>query len=86
MDWKRERKIVAMPTKEAHTPEMVLARTFEKAKAGHIKGVVIGIVWKDGAVSSDFSTLKMGDALFALRVAHQDLDNLVFNEEFEEED
>lgn len=83
--WRSERKLVTMPVEGSATPEVVLARTFEKAKAGHIKAVVIGIVWKDGSVSSDHSKLKMGDALFALRVASQDLDDEIFDPEREED-
>jgi hypothetical protein len=87
-DWRSERKIVAMPGVESATPEVILARTLEKARAGHIRGVVVGIVWNDGSVGSDHSALKMGDALFALHIARRDLDAYIVDvdpDEFRED-
>ena len=77
-DWRSRRKLVTLPLPGALTPEIVLARTLEKARDGRIKSVVIGIVWDDGAVSSDYSKIGMGDALFALRAAQLAVEADVF--------
>ena len=62
---------------DAETPELVLARTLEKAKAGYIKSVVIGIVWDDDSVAADWSFGKLGQMLLALRVAETSLDDTI---------
>jgi len=70
-----------MPGSKNATPEVVLARTLEKAKAGLIKGVIVAIVWDDDGVSSDHSTMKVSQSLLALRVAQDDIDSLIFSAE-----
>lgn len=75
--WRTQRKIVSMPGAASATPEAILARTLEKARAGHIKGVVVGIVWNDGSAGSDHSAMNIGDALFALRIADRDVTSYI---------
>jgi hypothetical protein len=78
--WRSQRKIVTLPGAENHTPEVVLARTLEKARAGLLEGVVVAIAWKDGGASSDRSTMKVSSAAYALRVAEHDLDDIIFDD------
>ncbi len=79
--WRSQRKIVTMPGSRSTTPEVVLARTLEKARAGHIKGILIGIIWEDGGCSSDFSVMKVSEAIYALRVVSKDIDDIIFAED-----
>lgn len=68
-DWKKQRKLIALPGK-SESPELVLARTLEKARAGYIKSVAIAIVWNDdensGSVESDWSTGSLRDLLYSI--------------------
>ena len=79
MTWRSERKIVTLPTKESHTPEVILARTLEKARAGKIRDVVVAIVWKDGAVSSDWSNMKLSDVFYALHISQLEIDEQILD-------
>ena len=75
--WKAERKIVTFPVKGSQTPEVVLVRTLEKARAGHIKQLAVVIVWDDEgeSVAADWSEGKLSSLLFAaasLRIVVED--------------
>lgn len=61
--WQRARKIAHLPGTDI-TPELVLARTLEKAKAGHIKNVCIYVQWTDESVDFDYCTMKQSDLAF----------------------
>ncbi len=80
-EFRKQRKIVTMPGSQNQTAEVVLARTLEKVRAGLIDGVVIAIDWKNGDASSDMSSMKVSDALYALRVAQHDLDRAMFDDD-----
>ena len=68
--WKRKRKIVQMPG-VARTPVNALAATLEKAQAGHIKSVYIGIEWDDGTFSGDWSQMPRRDLAVHALAAQQ---------------
>lgn len=61
--WRRARKLAHLPGTDI-TPELVLARTLEKAKAGHIKRVCVYIQWTDESTDFDWSTMKQSDLAF----------------------
>lgn len=48
------------------TPELVLHRTLEKVP--RIKGVVVAIIWDDGSINADWSSMKSSELLMAARV------------------
>lgn len=52
--WQRQRKLVQLPGTPA-SPQLVLARTLEKAK--RIKSVAISIEWDDGTFAYDCSDM-----------------------------
>ena len=56
IDWLRQRKI-AWITSTKRTPDVCLAQTLEKARAGHIKSVYIGIQWDDDTYGGDWSSM-----------------------------
>lgn len=68
--WKLRRKIVQMPGAE-RTPVNALAATLEKAHAGHIKSVYIGIEWDDGSFCGDWSQMLRKDLAVHALVAQQ---------------
>jgi hypothetical protein len=74
-DWLKERKIAQLPGTE-RTPVNALASTLEKAQAGHIKSVYIGIEWTDGTFCGDWSRMQTRDlamhALTADKNAHSE--------------
>lgn len=74
-EWRRKRKIVALPDKSVG-PEVVLARTLEKATAGHIKSVYIAIEWTDGGFNNDWSTMKTTDMMMHQKVLEYQLNTL----------
>lgn len=75
-DWERQRKIATLPNCRL-TAEVCLARTLEKAQAGRIKSVYIGIEFDDGSFDSDWSSMKCTDlathAAIAQHMAIQEL-------------
>lgn len=76
MDWKRERKISTLPNCEV-TAEVALARALEKASAGFIKSVYIGIEWNDGTFVADWSSMRSPDlAAHALVAQHNAFEEL----------
>ncbi len=65
--WQRVRKIAHLPGTKL-TPEVVLARTLEKAQAGRIKSVVVVVEWMDGGEDDqnfavDWSNMPVGTML-----------------------
>lgn len=64
-EWKEQRKIATLPN-VAPTPELVLARTLEKA--GRMKGVVILIHWDNGKWDEDHSVMKLSDLVWLERM------------------
>lgn len=55
--WKRQRKIATLPTARVDAT-LALARVLEKAQAGQIASVYIGIEWKDGgSFCGDYSSM-----------------------------
>ena len=76
-DWKEQRKIVALPLPKCDTPEVVLARTLEKARAGHIRSVAICIVWEEGGVDTDFSNGKLSELAFSIKALDMDLQDMM---------
>ena len=76
-DWKEERTIVSFPGRDSETPVSVLARTLEKARAGHIKQVAVVIVLDDDeeSTSCDYSAGKLSMLLYgceSLRIGIND--------------
>jgi delta-aminolevulinic acid dehydratase/porphobilinogen synthase len=69
-DWRRTRKIAQMPGVE-RTPVNTLAATLEKATAGHVKSVYIGIEWTDGTFCGDWSRMPRKDIAVHALVAQQ---------------
>ena len=67
-DWQRERKIVRLPGARL-TAETVLASTLEKARAGHVKSVVVVIQWDDDTYDCDWSQQKISELCMASVVA-----------------
>lgn len=59
-DWQRRRKIAQMPG-TISTPTNSLASALEKAQAGHIKSVYIGIEWSDGTFCGNWSAMPKKD-------------------------
>lgn len=58
--WRRLRKIAHLPGTR-RTAVVALAATLEKARAGHIKSVYIGIEWDDGSFCGDWSCMERRD-------------------------
>ena len=62
-NWPRSRKISQLPGTRT-TPQLVLARTLERASAGDIKSVIVCIEWADGrkneAFGCDWSRMSIG--------------------------
>lgn len=75
--WKRRRKIVSLPGAKL-TPEVALARTLEKAQAGTIKSVYIGIEWDDGTYVGEWSNQMVSSLLIHARVAQREADKSLF--------
>ncbi len=62
MEWIRQRKIAWLKGTK-RTPDVALAQTLEKAQAGRIHSVYIGIEWDDGTFTGDWSQMKTTDLL-----------------------
>lgn len=62
-NWNVARKITKLPHIEDN-PELVLGRTLDKARQGHVKAVLVGILWEDGSVAVDNSVMKMSELAF----------------------
>jgi hypothetical protein len=77
-DWLRRRKIAQLPGTQ-RTAVNALAATLEKAQAGHIKSVYIGIQWDDDTFCGDWSVMPRKDlavhALMAQKNAMAEIDN-----------
>lgn len=77
-DWVKHRKIAQMPGTE-RTPTNALASTLEKARAGRIKSVYLGIQWDDDTFCGDWSVMARKDlavhALMAQKNAMAEIDN-----------
>lgn len=75
--WRRRRKIVHLPgtVRDAVT---ALASTLEKAQAGLINSVYIGIEWEDGTFVGDWSNMSRptlaAHAIVALRNVMNEID------------
>ena len=74
--WKKERKIVTHPSAEI-TPQIVLARSLDKAKK--MRGVIVVIQWDDHTVDCDWSNMRLSDLCFLERRFHQEVE-AVFHE------
>lgn len=76
--WLRKRKIAQLPG-TVRTPVNSLAASLEKAQAGYIKSVYIGIEWADGTFCGDWSAMPRlalaGHALIAQKNAMSEIDN-----------
>lgn len=66
--WYYLRKIASLP-KARRTPEVSLAQTLEKANAGKIKSVYIGIEWSDGTFCGDWSNMTLQTLAFHAAIA-----------------
>ena len=67
--WERQRKISTLPNCRV-TPDVALARSLEKAKAGKIKSVYIGIQFEDGSFDADWSLMAISELATHATVAH----------------
>ena len=63
-----------MPLEGCETPEIVLARTLEKAQAGMVEAVIVSILWKDTSISSDFSQISNSNAVYMLKGTDMDIE------------
>lgn len=77
IEWLRKRKIALFPGAR-RTPEVALAQTLEKAKAGHIKSVYIGIQWEDDSFVGDWSNMPVHDLQLHARVCQREADLVLF--------
>ena len=74
--WRRVRKIAHLPGTR-RTAVVTLAATLEKAHAGHIKSVYIGIEWDNGTFCGDWSNMERRDlATHALMAQKNALDQI----------
>lgn len=75
--WRRKRKIAQLPSAE-RAVVTALASTMEKAQAGHVKSVYIGIQWEDDTFDADWSSMTRADlaahALVAQSKAMKEID------------
>jgi hypothetical protein len=62
MSWFKQRKIAWLGNTK-RTPDVALAQTLEKANAGRIKSVYIGIQWDDDTFQGDWSQMPLTDLL-----------------------
>lgn len=76
-DWLRRRKIAQLPG-TTRTAVNALAATLEKAQAGKVKSVYIGIQWEDDTFCGDWSAMPRKDlavhALMAQKNAMAEID------------
>lgn len=77
MDWLRKRKIATLPGGK-RTAQTALAQTLEKATAGHIESVYIGIKWNDGTFQGDWSVMPASDLQLHARTAQREADHVFF--------
>lgn len=70
MDWLRQRKI-AFLNHTKRTPVVALAQSLEKAQAGRIKSVYIGIQWEDDSFDADWSNMPKHDLAMHTLVAQK---------------
>lgn len=68
--WRRVRKIAQLPGAK-RTAVNALAATLEKAQAGMIRSVYIGIQWSDDTFCGDWSAMPRKDLTVHLLVAQQ---------------
>jgi hypothetical protein len=68
--WKKVRKIAQLPG-TTRTAVNALASTLEKAQAGHVKSVYIGIEWDDGTFCGDWSAMPRKDLAVHALIAQQ---------------
>jgi delta-aminolevulinic acid dehydratase/porphobilinogen synthase len=69
-DWLKERKIAQMPG-VPRTAVNTLASTLEKAVAGKIKSVYIGIQWEDDTYCGDWSNQPISSLAMHALMAHK---------------
>lgn len=69
-EWRKVRKIAQLPGTK-RTAINALAATLEKAKAGHIRSVYIGIQWSDDTFCGDWSNQPRKDLVAHALVAQQ---------------
>ena len=62
--WRKQRKIARLPG-AVLSPEVALASTLEKARAGKIKAVVIVIQWGDETMDCEWSSMKVSELAMA---------------------
>jgi len=58
--WRRLRKIAHLPGTR-RSAVVTLAAALEKARAGHVNSVYIGIEWDDGTFCGDWSSMEQRD-------------------------
>ena len=75
--WKEHRKIATLPNNNAPSPELVLARSLEKAK--RMKGVVVLIHWDTGTWDEDHSAMKLSDLVWLERMFKVAVDEEIRN-------
>lgn len=68
--WKRQRKIAQLPG-TTRTAVNALASTLEKAQAGKIKSIYIGIQWDDDTFCGDWSSMPRKDLAVHALIAQQ---------------
>lgn len=77
MDWLRQRKIATLPG-GTRTAQTALAQTLEKANAGYVESVYIGIKWKDGTFCGDWSQMPVSDLQLHARTSQREADHVFF--------
>lgn len=76
-DWKQQRKIALLPG-AVRTPEVALAQTLEKARAGHVKSVYVGIQWEDGTFVGDWSNMAVSDLALHAMTCQREAESVFF--------
>lgn len=69
-DWTKERKIVSFPG-AASTPEVILGKYLEMAKAGKIKKVAMVVQWDDETFEPVYMVMPISSLCMAAKVLDQ---------------
>jgi hypothetical protein len=75
MNWLKQRKI-AWLSNTKRTADVCLAQTLEKANAGRIKSVYIGIQWDDDTFVGDWSQMPLRDLLMHAKRCEAEADSV----------
>ncbi len=76
--WAKQRKIAHIGGGVKRDAVVTLAQTLEKAKAGRIQNVYIGICWDDGSFVGDWSNMPVSDLSLHARVCQREADMVFF--------